>query len=90
MRKKFVNIILLTFFSFFIFFITNFYFSEKNVIMVNKSRSFYLSSSYYNAVNLPVLRNNTNNVIIYINDLEEFKNKRKKRAWEKLITDYNE
>jgi hypothetical protein len=90
MSKKIVNIILLTFFSSFVFFITNYYFSEKNVTMINKSRSFYSSSLNNFPEDLPVLRNNTNNVIIYINDLEDFKNKRKKRAWENLITDYNE
>ena len=36
--------------------------------------------------NLPLLKNDTNNIITYINDLEEFKNKRKKRFWEELIT----
>jgi hypothetical protein len=36
--------------------------------------------------NLPVLKNDTKNIIIYKNDLEEFKKKRKKRPWEKLIS----
>ena len=36
--------------------------------------------------NLPVLKSDTNNIIIYKNDLEEFKKKRKKRFWEKLIS----
>ena len=36
--------------------------------------------------NLPLLKSDTNNVIIYKNELEEFKNKRKKRFWEKLIS----
>ena len=40
-----------------------------------------------NAVNLPLLKNDTNHVIIYKNELEEFKNKRKKRPWEELISD---
>ena len=40
--------------------------------------------------NLPLLKNDTNNVIIYKNELEEFKNKRKKRPWEKLISNLNE
>ena len=31
-----------------------------------------------------------NNIIIYIDDLEEFKNKRKKRIWEELISNKNE
>ena len=40
--------------------------------------------------NLPVLQNDTNNIIIYKNDLEEFKKKRKKRFWEDLISSKNE
>ena len=40
--------------------------------------------------NLPLLKNDTNNVIIYNNELEEFKNKRKKRPWEELISNQNE
>jgi hypothetical protein len=40
--------------------------------------------------NLPVLKNDTSNIIIYINDLEDFKKKRKKRFWEKLISNKNE
>ena len=37
-----------------------------------------------------LLKNDTNNIIIYIDDLEEFKNKRKKRIWENLISNKNE
>ena len=37
-----------------------------------------------------LLKNDTNNIIVYKNDLEEFKNKRKKRFWEKLISNKNE
>ena len=40
--------------------------------------------------NLPLLKNDTNNVIIYKKGLEEFKNKRKKRIWENLISNQNE
>ena len=43
-----------------------------------------------NEVNLPLLKNDTNNIIIYKNGLEEFKNKRKKRIWEELISNKNE
>ena len=39
---------------------------------------------------LPVLQNDTNNIIVYKDGLEEFKKKRKKRFWEKLISDKNE
>ena len=53
---------------------------------MNKSRSTYAVTQSQNAINLPLLTNDTKNIIVYKNDLEEFKNKRKKRFWEKLIT----
>ena len=54
--------------------------------LTNKSRSSYslvLNSDKYD---LPLLENDTNDVIIDKNDLEKFKSKRKKRFWEKLIS----
>ena len=86
MSKKITNIFFLISFITFIFLVTKYYFSEQNIILTNKSRSSYsLMLSKYE-INLPLLKNDTNNIIIYINDLEEFKNKRKKRFWEELIT----
>ena len=61
--------------------------SEKNVIFTNKSRTTYTLGEMDS---LTVLKNDTNDIIIYKNDLEEFKNKRKKRFWEKLLTDKDE
>ena len=90
MFKRVINIFSLISFITFIFLVTKYYFSTQNLILTNKSRSSYsLILSKYEK-NLPLLKNNTNNVIIYINDLEEFKNKRKKRIWETLISDNNE
>ncbi len=40
--------------------------------------------------NLPILKNDTKNIIIYKNGIEEFKKKRKKRFWEGLIFSKNE
>ena len=62
----------------------NYYFSEENMILINKSRSTYALTLYNN---LPLLKNDTDKIIVYKNDLEEFKKKRKKRFWEKLISD---
>ena len=90
MYKKIKNIFFLIAFSTFIFLITKYYFSEQNIIFTNKSRSSHLSKINNSKNNLPVLRNNTNNIIVYMNDLEDFKKKRKKRFWEKLISDKNE
>ena len=86
MLKKFKTIVFLMSFVVFIFFTVSHYFSKENVIHINKSRSTYALTLHNN---LPILKNDTNNIIIYKNDLEEFKKKRKKRFWEKLISDDN-
>ena len=90
MSKKIKNIFFLISFFSFIFFLTKYYFSEKNLILTNKSRSSYSLALKKYEDNLPLLENNTNNIITYIDDLEEFKNKRKKRIWENLISNQNE
>ena len=73
-------------FIIFTFLTINYYFSEENMIHINKSRATYALTLYNN---LLLLKNDTNNIIVYKNDLEEFKKKRKKRFWEKLISDDN-
>ena len=86
MIKKAKNTLFLIILFIFIFLVSKHYFSEKNVILTNKSRSSY--SLLLNSItkNLPILENDTNDIIVYKNDLEEFKKKRKKRLWEKLIS----
>ena len=86
MFKKIINIFFLISFFTFIFLITKYYFSEQNLIFTNKSRSSYSFTSIKDENNLTLLKNDTNNIIVYKNDLEEFKSKRKKRFWEKLIS----
>ena len=83
MNKKIKNISFFLVLALFSFFVTKYYFSEDNIIFTNKSRSFYFSSS--KNTNLPLLKNDTSNIIFYVDDLQIFKNKRKKRFWEKLI-----
>ena len=87
MFKKITNIFFILFFFGFIFLVVKYYFSEKNFIFTNKSRSLYSLSLNKYEKDLPLLKNDTNDIIIYKSDLEEFKNKRKQRAWEKLISD---
>ena len=86
MFKKIINIFFLISFFTFIFLITKYYFSEQNLIFTNKSRSSYSLTSIKDENNLTLLKNDTNNIIVYKNDLEKFKSKRKKRFWEKLIS----
>ena len=90
MYYRIKNIFFLIIFFTFIFLILKYYFSEQNIVFTNQSRSSYEISLDNDKNNLPVLKNNTNNIIIYVNDLENFKNKRKKRFWEKLISNNNE
>ena len=83
MLNKFKNIFFLITITIFTFLIINYYFSEKNIIYINKSRSNYTLELNNN---LPLLANDTDNIIIYKDDLQEFKKIRKKRFWEKLIS----
>ena len=87
MIKKIKNILFLIIFFLFILLVTTHYISDKNIIFTNKSRTSY---TLVGIDSLPVLKNDTANIIIYKNDLEEFKKKRKKRFWEKLLTDKDE
>jgi len=84
MLKKIKKIFFLTSLAVFSYLTINYYFSEKNIVHINKSRSSHLVN-YYGK--LPLLKNDTKNILVYKDDLEEFKKKRKKRFWEKLISD---
>jgi len=90
MNIRIKNFIFLAIFFTFTFFITKYYISEKNQISVNKSRALYTTLSEDQKDHLPILENDTNNIIIYVDDLENYKKKRKKRFWEKLISNNNE
>ena len=90
MYNKIKNIFFLTIFFIFILLVTRYYFSERNIIFTNKSRSSYVTLSVKDVSGLPILKNDTNNAITYIDDLENYKSKRKKRLWEKLISNNNE
>ena len=85
MYKKIKNTFFLLSLFTFVTLVTKYYFSDKNIIFVNKSRTSYQTILNEDNKNLPTLKNDTNNIIVYKNDLEEFNKKRKKRFWEKLI-----
>ena len=90
MFSKIKNTLFLIIFFIFTFLVIKHYFSDENVIFTNKSRSSYALQVNIDNKSLPILRNDTNNIIIYNNGVEEFTKKRKKRFWEKLISDKNE
>ena len=78
MLKKIKNIFYLVSFLIFIVLTTRFYFSEQNIKETNKSRSFYSVKIYDDTQNLPLLKNDTSNIIEYINDVEIYKKNKKK------------
>ena len=85
MSRKIKNIFYLGSFSIFIILTTIFYFSDQNIRETNKSRSFYSVELNNNTQNLPLLKNDTNNIIIYLNDVEVYKKKKKKFSFFDLI-----
>ena len=62
-----------------------FYFSEENIIATNKSRSSYAYELKFNLKDLPLIKNDTNNVIEYSEDIEIFKKDKKRYIFWDLI-----
>jgi len=85
MFRKIKNTLFLIIFSIFIFLVTKHYFSDENVIFTNKSRSSYALQVNIDNKSLPILKNDTNNIIEYINDVELYKKKKKKYTFWDLI-----
>ena len=71
MFRKIKNSLFLIIFSIFTFLVTKHYFSDENVIFTNKSRSSYAIKNNKEDSNLPVLKNDTDDIIVYKSDLEE-------------------
>ena len=86
MIKKTSNTFILIIFFLFIFLIAKHYFSEKNVIFTNKSRTSYSLMANKGIENLPVLKNDTNNIIEYSEDVEIYKKNKKSYIFWDLIT----
>ena len=64
---------------------TTFYFSDNNIRKTNKSRSLYSVKLITNTQNLPLLKNDTGDIIEYIDDIEIYKKKKKKYTFWDLI-----
>ena len=85
MLKKSKYIFYIVSFLLFIILITNFYFSDKNIVATNKSRSSYSVEMNSNTINIPLLKNDTNNIIEYRSDIEDYKKGKKKYKFWDLI-----
>ena len=82
MNKKVKNIFLLLLTLFFFYLISHYYFSESNIKKVNKLR---LTNLFINLENLPLLKNDTLNIIEYKDDAQNFIGNKKKYTFEELI-----
>ena len=85
MSKKIRNIFYLLSFFIFIFLTTIFYFSDQNVNRTNKSRSIYSVKMKEKTSNLPLLKNDTSDIIEYRNDIEVYKKNKKTYIFWDLI-----
>ena len=85
MLRRIKNIIYLLSFFIFIFFTSNFYFSEHNVKKINKSRSLYINHSDHNLKNIPLLKNDTKDIVEYKDDIEIYKKNKKNYIFWNLI-----
>ena len=85
MPKKIKNIFFLISFCTFATLITYYYFSDENIKKTNKIRSTYNLNLSTNIYNLPLLKNDTDDIIEFSDDLEIFKKKKKKYKFFDLI-----
>ena len=81
---KYIFYLLTIFFS--IFFVIKFYLSENNIKRSNKIILQYQNELDIKFNNLPVIKDDTKNIIEYTNEIEEFKNKKQRRFWDLLKT----
>ena len=86
MLKEVKHVVYLFTIFFFIFFVIKFYISENNIKRSNKIIFQYQNELNKQFSNLPIIKDDTNDIIEYTNEVEEFKNKKQRRFWDLLKT----
>ena len=81
---KYVVYLLTIFFS--IFFVIKFYLSENNIKWSNKVILQYQNILDKKFINLPIIKDDTNDIIEYTSEIEDFKNKKQRKFWDLLKT----
>ena len=71
---------------FFIFFVIKFYLSENNIKRSSKIIFQYQNELDKKFNNLPIIKDDTNNIIEYTNEIEEFKNRKQRQFWDLIKT----
>ena len=79
---KYVVYLITIFFS--IFFVVKFYISENNIKRSNKIIFQYQNELDKQFSNLPIIKDDTNDIIEYTSEIEDFKNKKQRKFWDLL------
>ena len=82
---KVLNILMIIFTTFFIFYIFKYYYSNKNITDKNYNRSNIEKILNKKTFNLPILKNDTDNVIEFNDSFQnELKDNKKRNFWDLL------
>ena len=86
MLKEVKYVVYLLTIFFFIFFVIKFYLSENNIKWSNKVILQYQNVLDKKFINLPVVKDDTKDIIEYTSEIEDFKNKKQRKFWDLLKT----
>ncbi len=86
MLKEVKYVVYLLTIFFFIFFVIKFYLSEDNIKWSNKIILQHQNILDIKFINLPIIKDDTNDIIEYTNEIEDFKNKKQRKFWDLLKT----
>ena len=86
MLKEVKYVVYLLTIFFFIFFVIKFYLSENNIKWSNKVILQYQNLLDKKFINLPIIKDDTNDIIEYTSEIEDFKNKKQRKFWDLLKT----
>ena len=86
MLKEVKYVVYLLTIFFFTFFVIKFYFSENNIKWNNKVILQYQNIFDKKFISLPIIKDDTNDIIEYTNEIDDFKNKKQRKFWDLLKT----
>ena len=86
MLKEIKYVVYLLTIFFFIFFVIKFYLSENNIKWSNKVMLQYQNVLDKKFIDLPIIKDDTNDIIEYTSEIEDFKNKKQRKFWDLFKT----
>ena len=86
MLKEVKYVVYLFTIFFFIFFVIKFYLSENNIKWSNRVILQYQNILDKKFINLPIIKDDTKDIIEYTSEIEDFKNKKQRKFWDLLKT----